>query len=136
MNAHGAGSVKAGDRVPEITVRYRGSDWSAARLLTLLDPSGFTLIVAHGNQGDWMDPTLVEAVDQIHLRLTVVEIAPSPGISGEGYKHLLGGESNILLVRPDGYVAVAASAKAAPEALGKWFSQWTTAAGAESLQKK
>jgi hypothetical protein len=119
-NHRSHGSVKAGDRIPELTVRYRGSDWTATRLLQLLDPYGFVLVVAHGSEGDHFDPRLADAVSGTSVPVQIVEMAPSPGDAGEGYARLFGGRGDVFLARPDGYVAVAASASAAPGALRAW----------------
>jgi hypothetical protein len=114
-NHRSHGSVKAGDRIPELTVRYRGSDWTATRLIQLLDPYGFVLLVAHGSEGGHFDPRLADAVSGASVPVQIVEMAPSPGDAVEGYARLFGGRGDVFLVRPDGYVAVAASASVAHE---------------------
>lgn len=124
MQDRAHGTVKAGDRVPELTVRYRGSDWTATRLLRLLDPSAFVLLVAHGSEGDHLDPQLVEAVAKATVPVHIVEMAQSPGEPGEGYAHAFGGRDDVFLIRPDGYVALTASAGAAPGALRAWCGKW------------
>jgi 2-polyprenyl-6-methoxyphenol hydroxylase-like FAD-dependent oxidoreductase len=123
-NHRSHGSVKAGDRIPELTVRHRGSDWATTRLLRLLDPYGFVLLVAHGLEGARLDTRLADAVSGASVPVQIVEMAPSPGDEGEGYAHLVGGRGDVFLVRPDGYVAVAASASAAPNALRAWCAKW------------
>lgn len=123
-NHHVHGSVKGGDRVPEITVRYRGSDWSATRLLPLLDPSGFVLLVAHGSEGDDLDPAIVDALDQTGISVAIVEMAPCPGDVGAGYDKLFSTRGDVFLVRPDGYVALSAATGSAPKALLAWFAKW------------
>lgn len=127
-NHRAHGTVKAGQRIPELTVRYRGSDWTATRLLRLLDPSAFVLLVAHGSERDHLDPRLVEAIADATVPIHVVEMAESPGELGEGYAHAFGGRNDVFLVRPDGYVALAASAGAAPSALRAWCEKWITGA--------
>jgi 2-polyprenyl-6-methoxyphenol hydroxylase-like FAD-dependent oxidoreductase len=129
-NHRSHGSVKAGDRIPELTVRYRGSDWTATRLLKLLDPYGFVLLVAHGSEGNHFDPRLADAVSGASVPVQIVEMAASPGDAGEGYARLFGARGDVFLVRPDGYVAVAASASAAPAALRAWCAKWLVASKA------
>jgi 2-polyprenyl-6-methoxyphenol hydroxylase-like FAD-dependent oxidoreductase len=123
-NHRAHGTLKAGERVPEITVRYRASDWTATRLLQLLDPSAFVLLVAHGSEGDHLDPQLVEAIADATVPVHIVEMAQSPGEPGEGYAHVFGGKDDVFLIRPDSYVALTASAGAAPSALRAWCGKW------------
>ena len=125
-NHHTHGSVKAGDRVPELTVRYRGSEWTAARLLELLDPSGFVVLVAHGREDDTLDAAIGEALSAASVPIRMVEMAPSSADAGERYAELFGSRGEIRLVRPDGYVALSASAHAAPQALSAWLGKWLT----------
>lgn len=124
---HGArGSVSAGDRVPELTVRVPGAGGAVSRLLPLLDPSGFTLLVAQDGDDATIDPALASASGGVALR--VVALAAASG-EEDTYRHVLGGRGCVFLIRPDGYVALAASARAAPDALRGWFDRWLRPGG-------
>lgn len=82
-NHHAHGSIRAGDRVPELTVRHRAGSWAAARLLELLDPSGFVVLVAQGSESDDIKPELRDAVSDASVPVTFVGIARSPDAAGE-----------------------------------------------------
>ena len=127
-----AGTVRGGDRVPELTVRRRDrgeAGWTTARLLTLLDPSGFVLLVAHGDERAALDPRLAPALAGASVPIPIVELAPAAEDHDQAYASELGTASGVLLVRPDGYVAVAAGAHAAPAALAAFVGKWLTAGG-------
>jgi 2-polyprenyl-6-methoxyphenol hydroxylase-like FAD-dependent oxidoreductase len=118
---HG-GALKAGDRVPELTVRHRtGQGWETRRLLELLDPSAFVLLVAHGEESAARDAALGEAA-VAGAAIKTVEMAPAEEPSA--YLHHLGASSSVFLVRPDGYVAVAAGAHGAGQALSTFRTRW------------
>ena len=124
---HG-GSLHAGDRVPDRAVRHRtAAGWADTHLHALLDASGFVLLVAHGTEADTLDPALREAVSDRGGAAALVELAPPPAEADQRrYEAELGCRSSVFLVRPDGYVGVAASARAAPRQLAAWRQQWFT----------
>jgi hypothetical protein len=126
-HAHG-GAVHAGDRAPELTVRRRDGDgWTTARLLELLDPSGFVLLVAHGNDAVALDGSLAGALARSTVPVPIIELAPQPGEAGERYAHELGRSSSVFLVRPDGYVAVASGAASAMRVVEGFVGRWLVA---------
>ncbi|NVN32468.1 hypothetical protein HUK83_19250, partial [Endobacter medicaginis] len=62
------------------------------------------------------------------VALRVVALAAASG-EEDAYRHVLGGRGCVFLIRPDGYVALAASARAAPDALRGWFDRWLRPGG-------
>ncbi|MCK8787755.1 FAD-dependent oxidoreductase [Roseomonas sp. NAR14] len=119
-HAH-SGSLKAGDRMPpQLRVRRAGTGGDTD-LAKLLDPSSFVLVVAHGATPVAVTAALTAAAGGI----PIVEIAAA-GDDDRDYAALLGGRSDVYLVRPDGYVGLAASARGAPAALAAYVSRWLT----------
>ena len=114
-HTHG-GALKAGDRVPpNLMVRRCGGDGNLpGRLGDLLDPSGFVVLVAHGDDHATAVPGLADAAVQGTMPLPVIELAPGDDAS---YAHDLGTRSAVFLVRPDGYIALAAPAPGPPRPL-------------------
>jgi 2-polyprenyl-6-methoxyphenol hydroxylase-like FAD-dependent oxidoreductase len=125
---HGSG-LHAGDRVPDRAVRHRiAGAWADARLQSLLDPSRVVLLVAHGSEAGTLDPGLVEAVSGGSGIMTVVELAPPAAQADKAsYEADFGLRSSVFLVRPDGYVGLAASANNAARPLAAWRGQWLSA---------
>ena len=95
-HGHG-GSLKAGDRVPDMPVLHRTeSGWKSARLFELLNPSHYTLLVA-GPPSDAAPEGLHGAVPQERF----VEIAPSGDEDeGEKFEGVFGKAVKAVLVRP------------------------------------
>ncbi len=89
----GDGDLRAGDRLPDLTLHYPGEritllrDWIDARHLVL---------VINGSDAE---------VDQVRLNIPHAEVVPLhlPQLDDEGI-NLLGITKKIVIVRPDGYV--------------------------------
>jgi hypothetical protein len=120
-----AGALRAGDRVPELGVR-QGRGGETVRLHSLLDPSGFVLLVAHGNEATPIDAKLQQAVSAASAPIAIMELTPPSGDEAAAYQHELGLASNVFLIRPDGYVAVAAGTHTAPAAIESFIRKWLT----------
>lgn len=127
--AHGhAGSVQAGDRLPpHRSVRWRQDDgsWAAADVGSLQDPSALVLLVAHGDTDTRLDAAILGASPAMR----VVELAPPlDDEAAEAYRHDFGTRSGLMLVRPDGYIALTVG-KPDPAPLAAWLRRWFTAPG-------
>ena len=125
-SAHG-GTLHAGDRVPDMAVRYRkaGAAWAEGRLLDLLGPSRFTLIVAHADATAMLDPALSEAGSDFGDLADLLEVAPAQGQAADTrHKATLGHHGSAFLVRPDGYLALASGSHSAASALAQWRQRW------------
>ncbi|MDE8559429.1 hypothetical protein [Pantoea vagans] len=86
------------------------------------------MLIAHGTEQKKLDPALIDALSYASVPVSVVEMAPQPGDDEKRYTSFFGGRSDVFLVRPDGYVALAASAFSAPKALHTWFAKWLSKA--------
>ena len=119
---HG-GSIMAGDRVPDLAARVKTDfAWRESRLHAALDPTGFALLVS----GAESSARLTDAVAGASVPVRVVEVAAPEGDAGLTFARDFG-EHSVLLVRPDGYVAVAAGLASAPEAVARFVGRWLTA---------
>ncbi len=126
-HAHG-GSLHAGDRVPDLPVRYRvAAGWSDAGLHELLDPSRFVLLVAHGTDADTLDPAMREAATAFGAECVVRELCPRTEAADRTRYETALGKSAAYLVRPDGYVGLAAGPNAAAARLAAYRRRWFTA---------
>jgi len=115
------GELRAGDPVPDLVVRCRGDGhWHEARLHDLLDPSRFVLLVAHATATEGLDRELQTACGSF---AAIREIARPEGTAAAAYKAMLGRRSNVFLVRPDGYVGLAAGPHSAARALSAYRKQ-------------
>jgi hypothetical protein len=102
------GGLHAGDRVPDMRVRHRtGARWEQGSLFDVLDPSGFVLLVAHGDETTVLAPELRDIASEQHGLVKLVELAPEAAARAT-YETALGRCSSVFLVRPDGYVGLAA----------------------------
>ena len=89
----GDGELRAGDRLPDLTLHYPGErlallrEWTEARHL---------ILVINGSDAE---------VDQVRLNIPQAEVVPLhlPQLDDEGI-NLLGITKKIVIVRPDGYV--------------------------------
>jgi hypothetical protein len=133
-HAHG-GSLRAGDRVPDLQVRHRtATGWSDAGLQGLLDPLRFVLLVAHWSDSDRLGasplaPALREAVAAHGGHVAVAELCPPAATLSTSadhrrrYESVLG-RSSVYLVRPDGYVGLSVDGYSAATRLTTYLEQW------------
>jgi hypothetical protein len=102
--------LHAGDRVPDLAVRYH-SEGGAGRqektLFSLLDPSRFTLLVVHSAESAAAVTDLHDAVPPWRSLVGVVELAPAAAAARERFEAVFGRSNSVFLVRPDGYVGFA-----------------------------
>ncbi len=128
-HAH-SGGLRAGDRVPDLRIRLQAGDaWEEDSLFGALDPLRFVLLVAHGETAAALDPGLRDAAAGWGDLVRLIELAsPAETADSAKYKAALGHGSSIFLVRPDGYVGLAASEKAAAHELTAYRDKWITPA--------
>jgi 2-polyprenyl-6-methoxyphenol hydroxylase-like FAD-dependent oxidoreductase len=123
-HAH-TGALKAGDRVPDLSASVKtDGGWRPQDLLDVLDPSRFVLLVAHDDEDAMVEPSLRDVAAGAGDLISIVELAPAHADEEHRHRHAFGGRSNIYLVRPDGYVALAAAADGADKALGSFIDRW------------
>ena len=130
-SAHG-GTLHAGDRVPDMVVRHRaaGGAWADGRLLDLLDPSKFTLLVAQADEGAPLAAGLREAAAAFDAVARTIDLAPAKAGVDPRHEATLGRQGSVFLVRPDGYVALASGSHSAARELAGWRHRWLLPQGA------
>jgi len=128
VNRFHAGAIKAGDRLPDIAVRHwTDGAWQEKLLQSLLDPSGFVLLDVQGDGSSSFAPLLAAEVAQVSCLLKLVTLASPLGEASRIFGQLLG-EASMYLVRPDGYVAVAAGRAGGRQAVADFVRKWLTPA--------
>jgi len=120
----GGGSLHAGDRIPTIVVRRRENGaWTETSLLSALDPSHFTLLVAAQN-GDGIPDSLRAA----GFDGRVIEIAPTNEPNGaKRFAEIFGRHSCMVLVRPDGYAGLTSPLDLAANRIASYQTKWLSA---------
>lgn len=119
-NHHTGGSLRAGDRVPDLAARvWRDGHWHETTLLALLDPSRFTLLVNAGAEG----VALAAGMAASAPGSVCWPIMASTAGAGGSVDAVLG-RASATLVRPDGYAALTSAADAAAARLDAYGSKW------------
>ena len=126
-----AGSLKAGDRVPDFVVTVLNHEGSADQephltsLLKLMDPSTFTLFYSNITDPAKTHAAIQGHVGAFHGIMRGHQIAPRDR-QDTVFTETLGATSSILLVRPDGYIAFTGSETSIPE-LAAFCDKWLVA---------
>ena len=122
-HGHG-GSLKAGDRVPDMPVLHRTeTGWKTARLFALLNPSHYTLLVA-GPPSDTAPEGLHSSVPEERF----VEIAPSGDDDQQAtFEDIFGKAMKAILVRPDGYAGLTSPGASAASRVAEYRGKWASA---------
>lgn len=123
----GDGSLSAGDRAPDLTVRITGTDapQEAQRLLTLLDASRFRLLLANFQDVSAVRASISKAASPWLELVDVAEIAAPDGDAGKPFAEAFGAKPSITLIRPDAYVGFRGGEASAEDLIkygDKWFS--------------
>ena len=121
--------LHAGDRVPDLPVRYHsqgGAGWQEKTLFSLLDPSRFTLLVVHSAESAAAAADLHDAVQPWRSLIGVVELAPAAA-ARERFEAVFGRSNSVFLVRPDGYVGFASGERAWTRQLDAYCRLWLSA---------
>jgi len=128
-NHSSPGSLKAGDRVPDLAVTVLNVEGSAdqrpkpSTLFQLMDPSTWTLFYSNITDPSKTHSQINSAIGAWHHLMRGHQIAAVDS-DGEAFEHLFGAASSILLVRPDGYIAFGGNEGTIPqlaEYCAKWF---------------
>jgi FAD binding domain len=124
-HAH-SGSLHAGDRTPDLRIRHRAdSAWHDGSVFDVLDPLRFVLLVAHGDETAAVDAGLHALAAESGGLMRIVDIAPPADAEGRAaYDAALGRGSSVFLVRPDGYLGLAAEQKTAGQELAAYRKLW------------
>src|SRR5580700_11246897 len=122
--------LHAGDRVPDLPVRYHsegGAGWQEKTLFSLLDPSRFTLLAVRSAGSTAAGAGLRGAVQPWRSLIGVVELAPAPEAARERFQAVFGRSNGVFLVRPDGYVGFASGEQASARQLDAYCRLWLNA---------
>ena len=121
-NHRHSGTLRGGDRIPDIAVRRRtGAGWSDAQLHEALDPSHLTLLVAGSSDAACPDDLRSSVPDG-----RLVEIAAPE--EDTRFAKVFGDAGLAILVRPDGYAGLVCPLAQAAEAIRKYRTEWFEAA--------
>jgi hypothetical protein len=122
--------LHAGDRLPDLPVRYRsegGAGWQERTLFSLLDPSRFSLLAVHFAKSAAAPADLYDAVQPWRHLIGVVELAPPQETARERFQAIFGRSNGVFLVRPDGYVGFASGEHAWSRQLDAYCRRWLSA---------
>jgi hypothetical protein len=125
-HAHG-GALRAGDRVPDMNVRRRSdSRWVETTLMSALDPSHLTLVVA-APDGTTPHPNLKVSAPESRF----LEIAADPKDAAR-FEAAFGKDGAAVLVRPDGYAGLTTPIPAVADHVAAYLRKWFSASTADA----
>jgi 2-polyprenyl-6-methoxyphenol hydroxylase-like FAD-dependent oxidoreductase len=125
-HAHG-GALRAGDRVPDMNVRLRSdSRWVETTLLSALDPSHLTLVVA-APEGTTLPRDLKVSVPESRF----LEIAADPKDAAP-FETTFGKGGAAVLVRPDGYAGLTSPISVAADHVAAYLRKRFSASAANA----
>jgi 2-polyprenyl-6-methoxyphenol hydroxylase-like FAD-dependent oxidoreductase len=128
VSHHSLGSLRAGDRMPNLDVQVVGGrgeairEPTAARLFQLLDTDRFTLLFANLKDAEATHHSVQSSLSPWKGLLQTYSIAPSAN-ADQQFKSIFGSGPALILVRPDGYAAFA-GADSSLDALAKYLKSW------------
>lgn len=130
-----AGELRAGERLPDFPVTVLNRETSTEQqprpstIFSLLNPSCFTLLYSNVPNPGKTHSEIQSAIGPWHALIRARQVAAAPG--QHGFEKYFGASPSIVLVRPDGYVAVTASDRSIAklvEFCGKWLLPQTPSA--------
>jgi hypothetical protein len=128
VSHHSLGSLRAGDRVPNLDVQVVGGrgeairEPTAANLFQLLDVDRFTLLFANLKDAEATHHSVQSSLFPWKCMLTTYSIAPSAKAEQQ-FKSIFGSGPSLILVRPDGYAAFVGS-DGSLDSLAKYLQSW------------
>jgi 2-polyprenyl-6-methoxyphenol hydroxylase-like FAD-dependent oxidoreductase len=123
----GDGSLVAGDRVPDVSIRLAKSagEGETVRLFSLLDPSRFTLLVANVADAASVQEKVSGAISPWQDLIEVAFIEPLKDEAGKQFQEHFGAKASTTLVRPDAYIGFRGGESSIPQ-LGEYCKHWLT----------
>jgi hypothetical protein len=128
VSHHSLGSLRAGDRVPNLDVEVVGGrgeamrEPTAARLFQLLNTDRFTLLFANLNDAETTHHSVQSSLSPWKGLLEIYSIAPSANAE-QPFTSIFGSKPALILARPDGYAAFTGSADSL-DSLAKYLKSW------------
>jgi hypothetical protein len=130
-NHAGSGSLKAGDRVPNLPVTLLNVDGTAVQrpqlstLFQLMDTSAFTLLYANIHDPSKTHADIEGKIGSWRYLMNGHQIAAADGHEAL-FKDLFGQSASIILVRPDGYIGFTGG-DSSIDALTRYCDKWLVA---------
>ena len=127
VSHHTLGSLRAGDRVPDLEVRMTGGrgepvrEPKVASLLHLLDTDRFTLLFANLKDAVAMHQSVQSSLSPWRSLLQTYNIAPAN--TDQQFVSIFGEGPSMILVRPDGYAAFLGSDESL-DSLAGYLASW------------
>ena len=124
------GELRPGDRMRDLAVTVLNREGSAeqapkpATVFDLMDPSTFTLFYSSIADPAKTHAEIGQAIGKWHYLMHGHQVGPADNVAG--FEKLFGKGPGILLVRPDGYVALTGTDKSVP-ALANYCDKWLQA---------
>lgn len=131
VSKHTSGSLRAGDRVPNLQVEVVGSEGKviqspvADKLFRALDIDGFTLLCTSLRDAGAMHLVVQKSLSPWKAILRTVSMRAAAG-SEQTFHDTFGASPSLVLVRPDGYASFVGSEDSfdsLKEYLARWFTQ-------------
>ncbi|GBQ96116.1 aromatic-ring hydroxylase C-terminal domain-containing protein [Gluconobacter cerinus] len=121
-----SGDLRTGDRMPDLLARHQDNGhWKEVRLIDILDPSRFTLLVSQDNDETVNDNYFDTLMEEWGDLIRIVRIKPpSDADTALLYNNLIGQRESIFLVRPDGYIGIIVGRRNAAEELTSYYKSW------------
>lgn len=121
-----SGSLRAGDRVPDIKVGVIDPDSAMQErgLMELLDPNRFTLLLANHVE-DSVRSEALAAVEPYHDLIRAMHIGAGEPAGGGAFNKHFGPNFSLALVRPDAYIGFRGGHHAAGR-LAEYCKRWLT----------
>jgi 2-polyprenyl-6-methoxyphenol hydroxylase-like FAD-dependent oxidoreductase len=124
----GDGTLVAGDRIPDLTVRASTSpQGKAEKIFSLLNPTRFTLLLANFADTTAIQSRLSESMSPWHELIETYSISAPDGDAQKPFKDCFGERPSITLVRPDAYIGFRGT-QSSPDSLIKYCKQWLSPA--------
>jgi len=125
------GHLCGGDRIPDMTVRALKMEFGheskeSARLFSLLDPSGLTLLHVNADGPAWLEASVQSKLAawrglMNHWRIAPVESDPA---ERRHFVDNFGPEPALVLVRPDSYIGFIGTSESAADRLAVYLDKW------------
>jgi hypothetical protein len=127
VNYGAAGNLRAGDRIPELTLRAaRDHDpYREGRLFNQLSPSRFTLLLVNYPDSSPQEVPSFKALEPWREMIVNVRVQPPEGEEKQKYHEHFGSLPSLVLVRPDAYVGFRGNERSIAhlaEYCGRWLS--------------
>jgi 2-polyprenyl-6-methoxyphenol hydroxylase-like FAD-dependent oxidoreductase len=124
----GDGSLVAGDRIPDLSVRASSGPLSETQtIFSMLHPTRFTLLLANFADSAAIQAKLSESLSPWSELIDTFSISAPDGDEHSPFRDGFGERPSLTLVRPDAYIGFRGT-QSSPDALVKYCRQWLSPA--------